>query len=101
MDTKFYIIKALTAGDKKVQNLYNNLNRPLSQVEMRLITRLYIIDERLSREEEDNLGFSNEARELRRDYRKVNRLLAKVCNHLDKHHEWLLYVDFRQFDRWL
>lgn len=101
MNTQFYINQAITHGNKKVQKLYEILDRPLTNVEMRLITRLSRIDEALTHEEAENLGFGNTAKSLRRSYKDVCRLLAQVCKKENDHRKWLNKVDFHQFDMYL
>lgn len=101
MNTQFYINNAIKYGDKKVRKLYENINRPLTMVEQRLITRLVHIEEALSHEEAENLGFGTVAFKHRRAYKDVNRLLAKTCKKANIYQKWLSSVDFRQFDWYL
>lgn len=105
MDTRFYIDQAVRCGDKRTKRLYKKVDRGLTQTEMRLITRLVRLDEALSHEEAENLGFGEVAKGLRRLYKDVNGLLArtyKMANnrHIgnEKYYNWLKSVNFVRLD---
>lgn len=101
MNTNYYIEKAIKNGNFKVQKLYKKIDRPLTHVEMRLITRLDGITEALEHEYEDGLGFTSEYRTIIRHYNEVNRLLARLCKEVNHHRKVLKSVDFHQYDQYL
>lgn len=101
MNAKFYVNNAINYGNKKVKSLYKEVNRPLAQVEMRLITRLVGVTEALEHEYAEYMGCNREYWNLYRDYNKVCRVLVKTCKAVNRYRRAMENADFHEFDQYL
>ena len=84
MNHQFYYDIIRNHGTEKLKKLYSTENRPLTRVEIRLITRMVEAKEAYDHYFADDLGYSLECSRCEFEYNKVCRNLKKVCKSIKR-----------------